>query len=83
MTVSTVMQLQKHQPGSRRFTILVGDSQGQQHIAVMTGQMLAGEVGLQLRITYGGIIPVSATPRMPVEPVISLKILLLSRSFRV
>ena len=26
MTVSTVMQLQKHQPGSRRFTILVGDS---------------------------------------------------------
>lgn len=27
MTVSTVMQLQKHQPGSRRFTILVGDSQ--------------------------------------------------------
>ena len=54
MTVSTVMQLQKHQPGSRRFTILVGDSQGQQHIAVMTGQMLAGEVGLQLRITYGG-----------------------------
>ena len=73
MTVSTVMQLQKHQPGSRRFTILVGDSQGQQHIAVMTGQMLAGEVGL----------PVSATPRMPVEPVISLKILLLSRSFRV
>lgn len=54
MTVSTVMQLQKHQPGSRRFTILVGDSQGQQHIAVMAGQMLAGEVGLQLRITYGG-----------------------------
>ncbi len=54
MTVSTVMQLQKHQPGSRRFTILVGDSQGQQHLAVMTGQMLAGEVGLQLRITYGG-----------------------------
>lgn len=158
MTVSTVMQLQKHQPGSRRFTILVGDSQGQQHIAVMTGQMLTGEVGLQLRITYGGkqlghrapkppmrqekirhlknkvrdaflsqilalsasvishrtpricifsffsstsrpvmqrvaqspkrsslrrIIPVSATPKMPVEPVISLKILLLSRSFRV
>lgn len=158
MTVSTVMQLQKHQPGSRRFTILVGDSQGQQHIAVMAGQMLAGEVGLQLRITYGGkqlghrapkppvrqekirhlknkvrdaflsqivgaerlgnlpsdaphlhfqllllhipacnaegaqspkrsslrrIIPVSATPKMPVEPVISLKILLLSRSFRV
>ena len=35
MTVSTVMQLQKHQPGSRRFTILVGDSQGQQHIAVI------------------------------------------------
>lgn len=158
MTVSTVMQLQKHQPGSRRFTILVSDSQGLQHIAVMTGQMLAGEVGLQLRITYGGkqlghrapkppvrqkeirhlknkvrdaflsqivgaerlgnlpsdaphlhfelfsstsrpvmqrvaqspkrsslrrIIPVSATPKMPVEPVISLKILLLSRSFRV
>lgn len=54
MTVSTVMQLQKHQPGSRRFAILVGDSQGQQHIAVMTGQMLAGEVGLQLRIIYGG-----------------------------
>lgn len=54
MTVSAVMQLQKHQPGSRRFTILAGDSQGQQHIAVMTGQMLAGEVGLQLRITYGG-----------------------------
>lgn len=53
MTVSTVMQLQKHQPGSRRFTILVGDSQGQQHIAVMAGQMLAGEVWLQLRITYG------------------------------
>lgn len=49
MTVSTVMQLQKHQPGSRRFTILVGDSQGQQYIAVMAGQMLAGEVGLQLR----------------------------------
>ena len=84
----------------------------------MTGQMLAGEVGLQLRITYGGKqlghrtpkppvrqekirhlknkvrdaflsqIPgaerlVSATPKMPVEPVISLKILLLSRSFRV
>lgn len=49
MTVSTVMQLQKHQPGSRRFTILAGDSQGQQHIAVMAGQMLAGEVGLQLR----------------------------------
>lgn len=41
MTVSTVMQLQKHQPGSRRFTILVSDSQGLQHIAVMTGQMLA------------------------------------------
>ena len=54
MTVSTVMQLQKHQPGSRRFAILVGDSQGQQYIAVMAGQMLAGEVGLQLRITYGG-----------------------------
>ena len=54
MTVSTVMQLQKHQPGSRRFTILVSDSQGLQHIAVMTGQMLAGEVGLQLRITYSG-----------------------------
>ena len=53
MTVSTVMQLQKHQPGSRRFTIFVCDSHGQQHIAVMTGQMLAGEVGLQLRITYG------------------------------
>ena len=158
MTVSTVMQRQKHQPGSRRFTILVCDSQGQQHIAVRTGQMLAGEVGLQLRITYGGkqlghrapkppmrqekirhlknkvrdaflsqilgaerlgnlpsdaphlhfqlfllhipacnaesgaiaersslrrIIPVSATPKMPVEPVMSLKILLLSRSFRV
>lgn len=158
MTVSTVMQLQKHQPGSRRFTVFVGDSQRQQHIAVMTGQLLAGEVGLQLRITYGGkqlghrapkppvrqekirhlktksgmrsfrkslalsasvishrtpricifsffsstsrpvmqrvaqspkrsslrrIIPVSATPKMPVEPVISLKILLLSRSFRV
>ena len=54
MTVSTVMQLQKRQPGSRRFTILAGDSQGQQYFAVMTGQMLAGEVGLQLRITYGG-----------------------------
>ena len=37
MTVSTVMQLQKHQPGSRRFAILVGDSQGQQYIAVMAG----------------------------------------------
>ena len=47
MTVSTVMQLQKHQPGSRRFTILVGDSQGQQHIAVMAGQMLAGEISLE------------------------------------
>ena len=60
MTVSTVMQLQKHQPGSRRFTILVSDSQGLQHIAVMTGQMLAGEVGLQLRITYGGKCPETA-----------------------
>lgn len=144
--------------GQPPFAILVGDSQGQQYIAVMAGQMLAGEVGLQLRITYGGkqlrhrapklpvrqkeirhlktksgmrsfrkssalsasvishrtpricifsffsstsrpvmqrvaqspkrsslrrIIPVSATPKMPVEPVISLKILLLSRSFRV
>ena len=47
MTVSTVMQLQKHQPGSRRFTILAGDSQGQQYIAVMTGQMLAGEISLE------------------------------------
>ena len=47
MTVSTVMQLQKRQPGSRRFTILAGDSQGQQHIAVMAGQMLAGEISLE------------------------------------
>ena len=67
MTVSTVMQLQKHQPGSRRFTILVGDSQGQQHIAVMTGQMLAGEVGLQLRITYGGKQLGHRTPKPPVR----------------
>lgn len=67
MTVSTVMQLQKHQPGSRRFTILVGDSQGQQHIAVMAGQMLAGEVGLQLRITYGGKQLGHRTPKPPVR----------------
>ena len=67
MTVSTVMQLQKRQPGSRRFTILVGDSQGQQHIAVMAGQMLAGEVGLQLRITYGGKQLGHRTPKPPVR----------------
>lgn len=68
MTVSTVMQLQKHQPGSRCFTILVGDSQGQQHIAVMAGQMLAGEVGLQLRITYGGKQLGHRTPKPPGAP---------------
>ena len=67
MTVSTVMQLQKHQPGSRRFTILVSDSQGLQHIAVMTGQMLAGEVGLQLRITYGGKQLRHRAPKLPVR----------------
>lgn len=67
MTVSTVMQLQKHQPGSRRFTILAGDSQGQQHIAVMVGQMLAGEVGLQLRITYGGKQLGHRAPKPPVR----------------
>ena len=67
MTVSTVMQLQKHQPGSRRFTILVGDSQRQQHIAVMAGQLLAGEVGLQLRITYGGKQLGHRTPKPPVR----------------
>lgn len=67
MTVSTVMQLQKHQPGSRRFAILVGDSQGQQYIAVMAGQMLAGEVGLQLRITYGGKQLGHRAPKPPVR----------------
>ena len=67
MTVSTVMQLQKHQPGSRRFTILAGDSQGQQYIAVMTGQMLAGEIGLQLRITYGGKQLGHCAPKAPVR----------------
>ena len=67
MTVSTVMQLQKHQPGSRRFAILVGDSQGQQYIAVMAGQMLAGEVGLQLRITYGGKQLGHRAPKLPVR----------------
>ena len=54
MTVSAVMQLQKHQPGSRRFTILVGDSQGQQHIAVMTGQMLA-------RLGFSSVLPTAAS----------------------
>lgn len=67
MTVSTVMQLQKHQPGSRRFMVLVGDSQGHQYIAVMTGQMLAGEVGLRLCITYGGKQLGNRAPKLPVR----------------
>ena len=67
MTVSTVMQLQKHQPGSRRFTVLIGDSQGHQDIAVMTGQMLAGEVGFQLRIAYGGKQLRHRAPKLPVR----------------
>ncbi len=54
MTVNTVMQLQKRQPGSRRFTILVGDSQGQQHIAVMAGQMLA-------RLGFSSVLPTAAS----------------------
>ena len=55
MTVSTVMQLQKHQPGSRRFTILAGNSQRQQHIAVMAGQMLLARLG------FSSVLPTAAS----------------------
>ena len=54
MTVSTVMQLQDNQPGRRRFAVLVADPHGEENLAVIPRQILAGDVGLQLGVAHGG-----------------------------
>ena len=52
MTVSTVMQLQKHQPGSRRFTILVGNTELKPNLASKHLTRHYSDVLLPLGITY-------------------------------
>ena len=53
MTVSTVMQLQDEQPGRRRFAVLVADPHGEENLAVIPRQILAGDVGLQFGVAHG------------------------------
>ena len=54
MTVSTVMQLQDDQPGCRRFAVLIADPHGEENLAVVPRQILAGDVGLQIGVAHGG-----------------------------